>query len=80
MLVHPKGFEPLSLVPETKILSIELRVRVANIVFTLRFLILKRNNQFVRRLISPSKAGALHVKSKMHNIAIFNDIAFTFNA
>lgn len=24
--VHPKGFEPLSLVPETNILSIELRV------------------------------------------------------
>lgn len=24
--VHPKGFEPLSVVPETTILSIELRV------------------------------------------------------
>jgi hypothetical protein len=26
--VHPKGFEPLSMVPETTILSIELRVQV----------------------------------------------------
>ena len=33
--VHPKGFEPLSLEPESKILSIELRVPVcaANILF-----------------------------------------------